>query len=65
MSRNWRSDVPGGPTQDHVTPLSAVRKTVPSDPLTQATLRLTAESPRKWAVLPVGVACHAYETVGP
>src|SRR5205823_9065277 len=29
-------------------------------PLTQAVLALTAERPRKCAVVPVGVFCHAY-----
>ena len=51
----------GRPDDCHVFPLSVVRSTTPSVavyPLTQAAFSLTAESPRKCAVVPVGVTCH-------
>src|SRR4051812_45732032 len=59
MSRNCRVDVSGGPTDVHEAPPSVVRSTVPSVPLTHATLWLTADSPRNRALLPVGDSCHA------
>ena len=51
--------MPGGPTDCQVAPRSVVRRTVPRLPLAQATFSLTAESPRRLAVEPVGVTCHA------
>src|SRR3954449_939012 len=59
MSRNWSVSVPGGPTDCQVAPRSVVRRTVPTLPLAQATFALTAESPRRLAVEPVGVSCQA------
>ena len=59
MSRNCRAAVSGGPTDAHEAPPSVVRSTVPPVPLTHATLRLTADRPRKRASLPVGVSSHA------
>ena len=56
MSRNWSAEVPGGPTDCQVAPLSVVRSTVPTLPLAHAALSLTAESPRSRAVEPVGVS---------
>ena len=58
MSRNCSASVPGGPTEAQVAPPSVVRRTVPAVPLTQATLRLTADSPRNRCTLPVAVSCH-------
>src|SRR5687767_14433165 len=58
MSRNCSVSVPGGPTDCQVAPRSVVRRTVPALPLAQATFALTAESPRRLAVEPVGVSCQ-------
>ena len=40
-------------------PSFAARRRRAVYPLTQATFSLTAESPRKCAVVPVGVSCHS------
>src|SRR5204862_133543 len=53
------SRAPGGETLRQLCPPSVVRSTVPRLPLTQATLRLTADRPRKRAaVVPVGCTCQ-------
>ena len=67
MSRNWRPNAPGGPTDCQEAPLLVVRSTLPSSaapapcqPLTQAVRSLTADAPRNLAVasVGVGVSCH-------
>src|SRR5205823_3331024 len=65
MSRNWRVEGPGGDTFCQVAPPSTVRSTVPRLPLVQATFALIAETPRKLALVPVGVRCQEYVRPAP
>jgi hypothetical protein len=58
MSRNCNSAVPGGPTLSQLRPPSVVRRMVPAEPATQATLSLTGASPRKRTVTPVSDNCQ-------
>ena len=65
MSRNACASASGGATFSQVAPPSSVRSTVPPLPLTHATSALTAETPRRPEVVPVGRSSQAKLALGP